>query len=361
MSFKKKIQYLVKSLIRFIFKIIHGNIKYKKDYFSSEIDRYILDIKKCKNIIFKIRNGRIYTDYVQHIAIIHKNNLIGDVSYQLKDSSLLHPNKNTVIKIGTPRILKRFNGTVFSLANGASGNDNYFHWLFDILPRLIILEKFNELKNIDYFYLPELKHFQLETLKLFNINKSQFINSKKYRHIICNQLYATSHPWHKRGNILKECQNMPNWIFDEISKKLINYKKKFNCNNKIFIDRRDSKFNHCQIINEEEIKQFLIKEGYSIYRVGEIDLFKQFYLFYNAKIVIGAHGAALANLIFCKKNTKVIEFFPKKHPNMVYKKISKIKNLKYNSLRSNNISYNDESSGDILVNLKKLKKLINSQ
>ncbi len=359
MSFKKKIQYLSKLFVRYIFKLIYGRINYKHKYNSKEIHRSILHLNKTKNIILKIKNARIYTDYVQHLAIIHNNNLLDQVSYQLKDSSLLPTKKNTTMEIGTPKILKKFNGNILSLVNGASGNDNYFHWLFDILPRLVMLDKINELKNIDYFYLPELKKFQIQTLKTFGINEKQFINSKKFRHVSADQIYATSHPWHKKGNILRQAQNIPNWVFHEITKKLISHKKQFNCSNKIFIDRRESKFNHCQIINDNEIKNFLVNKGFSVYRVGEIDLFKQFYLFNNAKIIVGAHGAAFANLIFCKKNTKVIEFFPKRHPNLVNKKISLIKNLKYKSLRSNNFNYKYNLNGDILVDLKKLNKLIN--
>ena len=112
MSFKKKIQYLVKFLVRLVFKLIHGKINYRKFYLSDEIQRFVLNFNKNKNLILKIKNGRIYTDYVQHLAIIHNNNLLNDVSYQLKESFLLPTEKNTVMKIGTPRIVKRFNGNV---------------------------------------------------------------------------------------------------------------------------------------------------------------------------------------------------------------------------------------------------------
>ena len=360
MSKKKKIQNLIKNFIRYIYKLIYGKIRFKKnDYHDSDINRVIIKIDKTINTIFKITNGRIYTDYVQHLAVIHKNTLINKACYQLKESSLISAKNNFVVLNGTPRIKKKINGNVLSLVNGASGNDNYFHWLFDILPRLIMLEKVNLLKNIDYFYLPEMKEFQIKSLKIFNINKNQFINSKKYRHITSKNIFATSHPWHRKGNILQEAKNIPNWIFNEISKRLILYKKKFDCNDRFFIDRRESKFNHCQIINNDEVKNFLIKKGFSIYSVGKLDLFNQFYLFNTAKKIIGPHGAAFANLIFCKKNTNVIEFFPNKHPNLVNKKISKIRNLRYLSLRSPEV--NDKKNGDIYIDLKKLDKLINSQ
>ena len=40
---------------------------------------------------------------------------------------------------------------MFFLCRGGAGNTNYFHWLFDVLPRLHLLEK-NKLKLPDIFY-----------------------------------------------------------------------------------------------------------------------------------------------------------------------------------------------------------------
>ena len=48
---------------------------------------------------------------------------------------------NIVLKKGTPRFKKKIKGKVFSLLTGGGGNENYFHWLFDVLPRLKILQK----------------------------------------------------------------------------------------------------------------------------------------------------------------------------------------------------------------------------
>ena len=47
---------------------------------------------------------------------------------------------NSVLKKGTPRIQRKFKGTVFSTLSGGGGNFNYWHWMFDILPRFHILD-----------------------------------------------------------------------------------------------------------------------------------------------------------------------------------------------------------------------------
>ena len=60
-----------------------------------------------------------------------------------------------------------------------------------------------------------------------------------------------------------------------------------------------------------------------------MSLEKQIYLFNKASIVVGAHGAAFTNIIFCRPGTKIIEIIPADHPNRKCERISKILGLKY--------------------------------
>ena len=61
-------------------------------------------------------------------------------------------------------------GTVFSLLTGGAGNANYWHWLFDVLPRLKILKSKMNISEIDFFLFPDLKeNFQRETLDFLDI------------------------------------------------------------------------------------------------------------------------------------------------------------------------------------------------
>ena len=81
-------------------------------------------------------------------------------------------------------------------------------------------------------------------------------------------------------------------------------------------------------------------------------------MFNNAKFIIGPHGAAFANLVFCKPKTNIIEIKPKKQPNN-YKKISILNDLNYAqiNLRISRPKYLNE--GDMYINPKKLLKVIN--
>ena len=71
---------------------------------------------------------------------------------------------------------------------------------------------------------------------------------------------------------------------------------------------------------------------------------------------MGSHGAGFANLIFCKKNTKVLEIKPHNHPNKVYQRISNINKLSYKLLKLKKIK--NHMYGDMVLKIKELKKYI---
>ena len=70
-------------------------------------------------------------------------------------------NKNIVFSKGTPRLKKKITGNLFALLTGGGGNYNYWHWMFDVLPRIKILSNIININEIDNFLLPNLdKNFQ---------------------------------------------------------------------------------------------------------------------------------------------------------------------------------------------------------
>ena len=153
-STKKKLQNLFKSIGYFFWSLIYEKIS---DVCSSNNNENI-DISNSKfespfsYNIFKIKNCRIYTDTITDTAYILKNKIIDNISFQhrnAKNSDILN---NIVFTKGTPKLKKKLLGTTFSLLTGGGGNSNYWHWLFDVLPRLKILENQINLSEINFFY-----------------------------------------------------------------------------------------------------------------------------------------------------------------------------------------------------------------
>lgn len=62
-----------------------------------------------------------------------------------------------------------------------------------------------------------------------------------------------------------------------------------------------------EINNIEKLKEKLKGIPYKCIILEHMDIEEQINYFYNAKIIIAAHGAAMSNLLFCQPNTTIIE------------------------------------------------------
>ena len=362
---KKISQNLFKSLAQKIFKMIYGEIY--TDNFSTKENLKIHDVISkdivtffCNNYkVYQVNSGRIYNDNVQNVAIINKNKIIEGPSYQQIDGNLKSSDHNICLKIGTPRVKKKFKGRVLNLAQGASGHNNFSHWLLDMLPKLKLYNEIFKYDDLDYLYLNEPNSFQKKSLELLGLQNLKIIDSNHYRHIECDELIATHHPSYFKGFILDQAKHVPDWIIKWLRDSFLDKSKKINIKKNFFIDRSLSNFKHSQIINLEETQNLLREKNFDIVKLENLSFDEQIYIFSNAKIVIGAHGAGLTNLCFSKEKTKVIEIRSSEpgygFQNKVYERISKINNLDY-SLFSTPYLYEKNLKGDLFVDIKKLDK-----
>ncbi len=351
---KNLIKNLYKRIIYYLFFLIYGKVFFTK-HNSKIISKQNIKVNKFDYVIYRIKNARVFTNYVETLAVISKTSIIKEVSFQ-QIKGRLFKSKNEVFKTGTPKILKKFPGKMLILTQGASGHFNYAHWLLDIIPKIKLFSLKNKLSKIDFFYFSKLTKFQFETLKLLKIDPNKIIDAKKFRHVQAEFVYAVTHPNYFNGTIFKAHSNLPSWIIKFLRTFFLKkVKKKFNYEN-IYIDRNDSTQIHCKPINNYEITKFLKSRNFKILRLSNYSVIDQVSIFNNCKKVIAAHGAGLANIAFCKKGTKVIELIPSDHPNRVYKRISSINKLNYRLISCKKIK-NDEK-GDMFIDLNNLKKYV---
>jgi len=354
---KNQSKVFYKRLVSIFFYYLYGKINFLSNLkVKKKIKLYKLKIKNYSFNLYKLQDCRIYTNYSTDIAYII-DNFITYPSIQYRNDVLLGTEHNEVLKSGTPKLLKKTNFKILSVLTGGGGNNNYFHWLFDVLPRIFFFKKLFNLNKVDKILVPNVKNkFQYQTLSLLNIKKNQIINNEFYKHIYGKEVYATSHP---AENSEKISPVLINFLRKSFLKKIdIIKKKKIN---KIYIDRSDSKSqirDYRSIINEEEIFNYLKKKGFIKVKLAELDFIEQVYLFYNAKSIFGLHGAGFSNLIFCKKSTQIIEIKPY-GATTIYKNLAKICKLNYFCLEIKPISKSlGKNYGVIFLPLKKIKNLL---
>ena len=353
----------LKNLIAFFFSLFNEklNIYYhkKKDFIKKK------NVTKLKNFkIFIIKNGKIFTNSNEDAAYLKKNSVISDASYQYRNSKNTNIKKNFIFKNGINRFKKQYKGKVVSIISGGAAKNNYGHWLFDSIFRLIAIRKFKDLKNFDYLYVPSFKYqYQKDIIKYLNISYDKAISMKRkvYRGIR-NNLYKSSF-FHR---------------FDKISKPIVNDIKntfiKFRSlrilkkHEKIFIERDYSVYNLKRdllkykeeriLINNTEVKNYLSRIGFKSYKLKFLSFADQIKLFSNAKIIISMFGAELSNLIFCKRGTKVIEIKNNKKLDE-FKNISKICNLNHTQISIKPIyKCKTKQNGIIDCKISRLKRLI---
>ena len=343
---KKFLQKIFKIISYNFFFIIYGKIqKPAESNINGRIKIEILKIEKnLRYKVYKITEGKLYTDRIHDTAIILDNKIIDGPSFQYRTTRSFYTKiynsnvkDNVVFKIGTPRRLRNLNGVVLSLLTGGAGNSNYWHWLFDVLPRLSLCSKIINLSEIDYFLLPDdIKKFQNETLDCLNISKHKRLSSVQFRHIKAKELIVTNHPFVISGVATEDIMNIPKWISqwlkdNFLKQNIISNKKNIR---KVYIDRSDETSDRQasrSIINEDEVKKYLLKDNFTPVKLHDIKFSDQVQLFYNADCIVGLHGGGFANLAFCKPGTKVIELT---HGNAgtAIENLAKKNDLNYNSI-----------------------------
>jgi len=347
-----------KSLRSSVFLSFYGNITVSKKPPNTKI-KYLTnyvskDFRKYNYKFFEIENGRVFTDNTENVSIISKNKLLDSFSYQQIKGKLVTSHKNYVIKNGTPKFINKLKGKLAILSQGASGYNNYAHCLFDIVPKIKLISLGIGLKKIDFFYFSKLNNYQKEIFNYLKIRENMIIDSNKFRHVQSNKILGVTHPNYTKGTISYAHSLMPKWIVNYLRNKFIRIQKPQSGFEKIYIDRSDSNLNHCKLINNSEIKKYLKSKSFKILKLSGLSFKKQIGIFKSAKIIIGPHGAGFANLVFCKKNTRIIEIRPKNHPNKVYERVSKINNLNYKLIRLDHVKNNKK--GDMILKKETLSK-----
>ena len=174
-------------------------------------------------------------------------------------------------------------------------SNNYFHWVTDVLPKLIIAQQKKLLKD-RIIILPNFKsRFQLDSIK--KISKNLIFNSSSEKDIIVKNLLYVSDlhlSGYPRKTYLKKLQSI--------------FVRDFNANRKpikIYISRSNS--DRRKLTNESNLIKILKKKNFKILKMEKLKFYNQIKYCSRASIIISLHGAGLTNLIWMKKKTKLIE------------------------------------------------------
>jgi capsular polysaccharide biosynthesis protein len=209
--------------------------------------------------------------------------------------------------------IPHFEGSVLSMI--ADCDTNYYHWLFDVIPKL------RATKPVHYYYVNQSKAFQKDSLKALGIPKSKIIAADKHPFISADLLIPVSYACSDEGPA--------KWAVEFVRSSLARFKKP---TRRLYISREKAPMR--RILNEDEVFALLESHGFERIFCEDLSFQEQIELFGEAEIIVSPHGAGLTNMIFAPPGTKIIELFSPCSTCICYWSLANILGFPYSYFRS---------------------------
>lgn len=264
-----------------------------------------------------IRNGCVWGP--SGSILTWDSQLIYDLSpeYDGQLHRMLKPEEHPALHRREARELQEVPGTAAALT--FCGSHNYFHWLYDVLPRLGMLRTLNISFQTLIMNPNPYGAFVEETLAMFDVPESSVIHTADDREIQTERLVVPS---------LMMNSHYPPWTTATLQRFMLpGHVTPHHSPSRIFISRGQASAR--RFTNENEVIRHLEAYGFVPVCLEDWTVAQQVQLFACAKAIVSPHGAGLANLAFCMKGTVVIEIFHIRHVVPTYWMISNHNKLDY--------------------------------
>jgi hypothetical protein len=180
-----------------------------------------------------------------------------------------------------------------------SWDSNYFHWLFDVLPRLRLVEQAG--LEPRWIYAARRLPFQRDTLLALGYGTDTILDAAAIPEISARELIVPSLPGTPGV--------MPEWVCEFLRERLAPAAPTGHRGpGRIYISRAGARSR--RIVNESRLLDVLARHGFVTVRLETMPFADQVRTFQSARCIVAPHGAGLANLVFCRPGASVIELLP---------------------------------------------------
>jgi capsular polysaccharide biosynthesis protein len=208
--------------------------------------------------------------------------------------------------------VRRLPGRAVTLAS-TWANVNYGHFILDVLPRLAILERLGiDVREFDHVICGAPSDFCLSLLERLGVDLSRVVCPQARIALKPDVLVAPTLPGARRA--------VQPWSIDFFRRCLPQEPQQAR---RLYIVRHRRK-----PANEVALIDILRPHGFEIYKPEE-DAQRQARTFAEAEAVVGPEGSAMANLMFCRPGTHVLELLGSDHVMPYYFSVAMAGGLRY--------------------------------
>jgi capsular polysaccharide biosynthesis protein len=198
-------------------------------------------------------------------------------------------------------------------------SDYYFHWMFEVLPRIHLLQ-LSAIAVDRYALHPLHSGFQYETLETLGVKGEELLELTHPMHLIAPDLVVPS--------LLQSV--MPHWACDFLRETFL--RDAVSGDERLYISRANARGRRVE--NEAEVADVLSAYGFRMVELEGMSVHEQARLFARAAFVVSPHGGGLTNIVFCNSGAKVVEFFAREYVQPLYWMLSNRRQLEYYGLVS---------------------------
>lgn len=302
---------------------------YTKMLDSSQSTYYEAVINYPEQFIISLPNAQILSN--KGVVITADNRPFYDYLLEYNTDRPDNPNWKVVpakesLNFSFPDQPQQVNETIAVLAS--AGEDCYYHWIFEIIPRIKLLQMSGI--SCDKIYIgTNTRRFKTETLNKCGFTNNQIIYSTDNTLLKANTVIIPSMPHIITGSCPAwTCDSVRSLFFDSTHTETALPRKK------LYITRAKPSWNKQErrIINEPEVFSYLENLGFEKVTLENLSIEEQARLFNSAEIIVAAHGAGLTNLVFCnsKLPVAVIEIYQPEWIVRCYTRLTAVLNQKRN-------------------------------
>jgi hypothetical protein len=228
--------------------------------------------------------------------------------------SLTNGYKGIVAHLG---VVRHIAGT--SLLVGGSGN--HYHWLVDHLPKWLLARRL--LCSIPTVLVNEPTAPQRESLEMSGLTRWEVVKSEESVH--CDDVWivdglarmTVAHP---------EIPRLFRQAYEPATRRR---------RAGIYLSRRDA--DSRRLVNEAEVQAVL--GGFATYTASGMTFRDQVELFSSCECIVSPHGAGLANMIFSRPGTKIVEIYSELYKVTSMMLLAKVCGLTHAFVPARNVDY----------------------
>jgi hypothetical protein len=284
------------------------------------------------------------------VFVLDRGRVVGRPGWAVTADGVLLNENSWFGEVFEPRVrsvgygrTRRLKGTCLSLASDYSAG-NFAHFILDSLGRLAIAARGGVVPaDVDHIYIPRPPSTSARQIMLaMGVPEAKCVWAGAGS-VSADQMIVTSFPGRKRSYV--------DWIVDFI-RESVPLEEPIP-GHRVYVPRRGVR----RIVNEEELLPIMRRYGFVVHDHAEVANEPGY--FRGTEFVLGAHGAGLANAIFCCPGSTVLELIPTDHVFPYYYTMADASGLTYacimgQSLGSRGVVESGRSPFDVRVEPKHL-------